>query len=372
MKSISLLGSFGQGNYGDEKLLEMFVSHLKDYRLYINKNSRFEYSNNTFAFLSQKNKKITTINDRSLRWIWILLTCDYCVFAGGSIFKELPRISGRRRYGMLTKVLVATIISRVGGAKIILSHIGVDRVETLLGNLLIRLIVFFVDTISVRDAYSYEYLSKLTNKTIHLVSDPVFCIHTPSIKKTPTDSPSILFNISRFDYQEESVWSRELDSIQALLTKLYDQKYSFKALAMQKEGFDSDVHLLTSINQSMNGIFDEILYSENWISYIQNSSLVIGKRYHILATALHYHIPTIAIVNEHKTAQLAVRYNIPVIAIDKEFIKQYPMLEYAIPTTISSLLCPTVPKPSTQQKTHNEDIVRSKNGFDIMINLLES
>jgi len=169
MQKIMLIGSYGQTNLGDDALMFSYLSLIKDVfgpdvKIYANANEKA----NVPAIIKKEFGKslvlFETYKTSLLKKIEIIKNSDFVIFGGGSLFKELPKTTGRNKYSTLIYLFQLIFLAKLLGKTIIALNIGIGPLKTFFGRALAKAAINNIDLLIVRDHHSYQYASNFGKK----------------------------------------------------------------------------------------------------------------------------------------------------------------------------------------------------------------
>ncbi len=179
IKSVLLLGSYGQTNLGDDLLMFNYLRLLSDRgyeKIYVNTSS----DENTPAIIKKHFPSIITLRtyDTSLaEWVSIIKEVDVVVYGGGTIFKELYTSTGRFKYAVIIRIMGFNLIARLVNTPVYNLHIGVGSIRTVLGRVITKLSLLLSTYTIFRDDDSYKYAHEnlsISSRKICKVTDGLF------------------------------------------------------------------------------------------------------------------------------------------------------------------------------------------------------
>lgn len=160
MKSILLLGTYGQTNLGDDLLMYQYIHWLEQLgvdTIHVNVNTQTyvpgavtDGIKSTLIFHETYHTSIT-------EWIKTIRQVDVVLYGGGSILKELPSATGRGRYSTMGRILLFNALVRILNKRIINLHVGIGRVETRIGRWLTKTALQLCNLTLFRDGESYTF-----------------------------------------------------------------------------------------------------------------------------------------------------------------------------------------------------------------------
>lgn len=151
MATVLLAGAFGQGNPGDEALLEAFRRHLHPFDVVATSMSPdvTEQAHGCVAVPSWDVREVARAAARS----------DGVVFAGGTVFKLLHPSAERPPLDLLRKALVLAAGARALGRSVAMVGVGAGELHGAMARVLTRSVVRRADLLIVRDEESARILA---------------------------------------------------------------------------------------------------------------------------------------------------------------------------------------------------------------------
>lgn len=318
MKSVLLLGSYGQTNLGDDLLMLNYLQLLKDKgfdNIYVNA-STDEYIpqaiKNKFPGLTVLLTYQTGLAD----WWRILGQVDCIVYGGGTIYKELYGSTGRSKHSVTLRMMVFNLLARMRGAKVYHLNIGIGTIKTPLGRLIAKLGLRSAGLSIFRDQKSYSFAQdtlKLPAQTIHQSTDGLFLnrlwqkpwntasLGIPDGKYKGIIGVNLLSDIP--DWVERRAY---LTSARKLVRSLIDQGYYVVLIPFQHSVNPNNDHAFMQQH-----IIPYIQDRPNWKllgkvevdevgSVLSQCDALIGMRFHLLLLATAMHVPFVAITYDTK------------------------------------------------------------------------
>jgi len=200
---ILLLGTHGQYNWGDDILLQTFLTQLgSEHTYYVNS---YDPKATERAFAGRfKIECFHTTRDR-LKLLNYLRTCDAVFFAGGTILRELYVSSGRNRYASLGMVLLLCLVARyIARKRIIMSNIGVGPLPSRFGRRLAGIALNTTVLASFRDQTSMQLATECGARGDMLVVPDCVFVNEPSVFVERSEGRGLGVNML-YDVSEPSV-----------------------------------------------------------------------------------------------------------------------------------------------------------------------
>lgn len=166
-----LLGAYGQSNLGDDLLLLNFLRLLRDQgfgEIVVN-TSRPDLIPDVITAEFPGLTLFSTYDIPLPRLIALIRSVDVVVYGGGTVYKELYRTTGRRRYSLILRILGFNAGARVLGRSIYHLHIGIGVLQTRLGRSITRGCLRPARYTLLRDAESYRVAREVLRIPDHKV-----------------------------------------------------------------------------------------------------------------------------------------------------------------------------------------------------------
>jgi polysaccharide pyruvyl transferase WcaK-like protein len=148
---VLLAGAFGQGNPGDEALLDAFVAALPG--------AAVTATSSAPAATAREHGIAAVERHDAVAMFRAVRAVDAVVFAGGTIFKRLHPSSGRRPLALLVRAAALAIGLKVMRRPLALVGVGAGDLEGAPARLLARVIVRAADLLILRDEESAARLA---------------------------------------------------------------------------------------------------------------------------------------------------------------------------------------------------------------------
>jgi len=163
LKSVLLLGSYGQSNLGDDLLMWNYLEFLKERRF-----SEIYVNANTTQFIPDPIKKaypdlhiVDTYKTSVLEYIKLIKKVDCIVYGGGTLYKELYSSTGRSRYSVIIRMMGFNIVAKLLGTKLYHLNIGIGALKTKTGRFISKLALASSTLTVFRDQESYDFAKNI-------------------------------------------------------------------------------------------------------------------------------------------------------------------------------------------------------------------
>lgn len=293
-KKIMISGYHGYKNTGDEAVLESFLDYIKDKIPDIDivvLSADPDFTTKNYGVRAIKRFDIFSI-------IKEFKNCDLLVSGGGSLLQDVT--SSRTIPYYLSIIAIAKFLK----VKVSIFAQGIGPVKRNFFKKWIRDVFMTVDTISVRDKGSLDFLMSigLERSDIQVLSDPVFCLKSLKEKKYMTeiiDGNTIIFALRKWnDLICEDVFASYIDKINN------DLNTKAVLLAFQPQ---EDLELSEKIANLAKSDVKVISYniSPKFVKQIISSSgLLVGMRLHSLILAASCNVACVGISYDPKVESL--------------------------------------------------------------------
>ena len=291
-EDIIIGGYYGFGSIGDEAILDSILESI----------FLSDFSGKVYVINSKKERKgrVTKIRRLSVfRIIYTFLRCRIFVFGGGSLLQDAT--SKRSLYYYEALLLLA----RLCGCRICIFANGIGPVSQ---RRILKRILSFASTVSVRDPDSHKILNELsTDRNVLLSADPVFKRADVGIKKRPLACLAALSGQRYFAVSLRSCKRNgdiDLAAFCSALKELTDEGLVPIYVPMQRQ-YDLDIcrraRLITGGVIADAGDFDDVL------QIVSGAEFSVGMRLHFLIASAISGTPLLALSYDRKVRS-AVEY----------------------------------------------------------------
>lgn len=327
MKKILLIGTHGQSNWGDDILLETFLTQLGNENMYFVNSydpaatqKNFSEKFNITCFHTTKNKK---------ELVKFIFECDVVLFAGGTILRELYKNSNRNKYGSLLMILGLTFFARyIARKNIIMSNIGVGPLPSKLGRFLAGVSLNTTSLVSFRDKQSMS-LAKACNLNNKIdsqvvpdsvfVNDKDFFVNKKYLSTESGDKIKIGLNLV-YDIAKPEYRGPYLNVLkETFLSLLGEKKMEVIPVPMQIDfNKNNDIVEIDNFLKTLDIRKDSTIPKspQELALLIDGCSLIIGARYHAVVISAILGVPIIPLLYDVKVRSLVERLQIEDYAIN--------------------------------------------------------
>lgn len=319
MRSVFILGAYGQHNLGDDALLEVFVQQFPAAHIVVNsarpEETRRRYGVDAVATTHRGLPR--------LRRLRALLRADMIVFGGGSLLKEIEGSTAARLI-YFVRILLLLLFGKLAGRPTVMLGVGIGPLHQSVFIWLSRIAANLTGLICVRDAESRDLLQRIgVRRPIHVTADPVFLLPLldsgpePAADACIVDAPYVVV-VPRYSLDADA---------QAALAAGCDalvERYGVHVLLVPfQTGFLAkydDLVVARSIKAQMrHAAAARIWQSDDPCSVLKvigAAELVISARLHGLIFAATRGVAPIAVSYEVKIASFMAEHNLQSATID--------------------------------------------------------
>ena len=304
---ILLVGAFGHRNPGDEALLSAFHRALRDFPLVVASTDPAD---------TLRRHGLRAVSSRS--WpdvVRAVRRSAGVVFAGGTVFKELPPSSGRQRSALLRNSLAVATLAQAAGKPVCMVGVGVGSLRGGTSRALARRLARQADLLVLRDEASVHALAGIgAPMPVRMGADPAWTL----LDQVPTDT----------EPREETVtvvpsrWATGpllVDALVDALQSLMADGCRVQLQPWQCDGTrDDDRYCADVLARRLDG--DVTMLSppetiEDAAAVFGRTGVVVSARFHALVAAGAAGTSFLAIAHEHKLAAIAERLGQPVLPL---------------------------------------------------------
>lgn len=295
MTRLLMVGYFGEGNLGDEAVLQGAVQALRsrapDVLIYV-----------LWGDKGQLPKGAAPVNRRNpLAIIRALLRCRVVLAPGGSLFQDITGPASIPYYGGIL------FMAHFFGAKTAALSQGFGPLTRFYAARLLKFLLSHIDVLTARDKSSQKQYRAL-GLQCGFTHDPAFCLPPPGTRtKHEKDSanrqPTIC--IAPRNY---AAWPEDSPHIAKALQLYHDRGYRITGLAMKHEDIEA-IQALSHLS-GLNISEYHPANAEKAMKILARADLVIAVRLHAMLLALAAGVTVISIGYDPKVISLADLYNV--------------------------------------------------------------
>jgi polysaccharide pyruvyl transferase WcaK-like protein len=303
MPAALLAGAFGQGNLGDDALLQAFVQALPDWDISVTSDDP--------TLVEELGCRPVSAHRRAAV-ARTATRADAIVVGGGTVFKILHPSSNRRPHALLTNTSALIAISSATRRPVALIGVGVGALPDRMSRVLARFIVRHSDLLILRDEESAtELIGAGTPGPLRVGADPAWTLLTPPDAHIPRDGtvriiPSV-FAIG--DDGWDGMIARTCETIRLLLAAGIKVELQAWDRAPYGSRID-DGHIVEALARQVGPSVEVIPRPPTIAAAVQSmagSRTVVSFRLHAVVAAAAAGVPAVAVAHETKLSAMARR-----------------------------------------------------------------
>jgi polysaccharide pyruvyl transferase WcaK-like protein len=297
-----LAGAFGQRNPGDEALLDAFIQALPDWDVIVTAGVP-PHGRDTESVPSEDATRVARAVTRA----------DAVVFAGGTVFKELPSRTRRPPLDLLQKGTALAYGAKALGKRFAMVGVGAAPIRPGRGPRLVRRLIRQADLLVLRDEESADILAGIGAPTpFRIGADPAWTL-VEQQPETRAPSDRIIVALS-----SEAGNGELADEVAAALVPLLTQGHEVALQPWQVGGpvRPDDLDMARVVASRLGGTTEILLPPADLADAIDlyaDARLVVGLRFHALIAAAAAGRPFVAYAHEPKLAAVGRRLGQPVV-----------------------------------------------------------
>jgi polysaccharide pyruvyl transferase WcaK-like protein len=318
LKSVLLLGSYGQTNLGDDLLMWNYLELLRERgftKIYVN--------TNTIKNIPQAVQKaypnlefVETYKTSIMQYIMLIRKVDVVIYGGGTLYKELYKTTGRTPYSVITRLMVFNVLARVLGTKLYHLNIGIGSLKTRRGLAITRFALEAATKTIFRDKASYDFAAlKLGVRAdkIEKSTDGIFLNHVWEhpwhSKKIKTGRKQYKATVGINVLSDIPDWvdrKQYIKHMRDFVRRLLDDNYYVVFVPFQHDFNPRNDLIFTrktfgSLLKTYKNytILDEVPIDVA-SSYLQQCDVFVGMRFHSLLLSVVNQVPFVAVTYDTK------------------------------------------------------------------------
>lgn len=281
-----LYGYFGQDNFGDDWMLDSFISNTKDKwdKLYVTsgKEELFSLDTQGISIIPVVEKEGIIKNLKAL--IAIYNQVDVIIFLGGTQWSYSRSYKISRNLFKLALIITA----RFFGKKVLAIGVGVDEYFRLLDRLVIWLTFSLFHNVSVRDHKSEKFLRKIGIRTT-LIGDLSILTANREFKK------------NKNNYLEKNINDLKIGINLVKSEKWMNPRHFDTLNSCLPETF---MYVCTQDDYTLNESRTFRITTDNYLE-LQQFDLVIASRLHIVKACIYLGVPVVPLEYAPKVSSVA-------------------------------------------------------------------
>lgn len=295
MVRVAISGYYGFKNFGDEAILSVLTSHLKnlsdvDVTVF---SSDCEFTEKTYGVKAVKRFDLKSVVDT-------IKNCDVLISGGGSLLQDVTSLKSLIYYAFV--IALGLLFNK----KVIIFAQGIGPLNSDLAKNIVKNLLKYCQIVTVRDEKSLNLLN-LLGVEAKLVCDPIYSLDIPS-----TENEGVVgIQLRDFKTMNEEL----LQKLALLLVTKFENK-KIEIFSLQKtQDFELSKHF-ERILKSFNPDMQTEIVEDDIINRLSNLEYLIGMRFHAVLVALKAGVKTCAINYDVKVEKIATDANIPMISMD--------------------------------------------------------
>ncbi|HUI04459.1 MAG TPA: polysaccharide pyruvyl transferase family protein [Acidimicrobiales bacterium] len=303
MPTALLAGAFGQGNLGDDALVESFVSALPEWQLIPTAADP--------SAVGPTHRPAVASRD-SMAVARRALGCDAVVVGGGTVFKRLHPSTDRRPLALLANAALLVAASSARRRRVAMLGVGAGRLEGPGARHLARYLVRHSHLVVLRDEESAAQLSAAgVPGPFRVGADPAWTLLRPPEHSRPRSARSVLVIPSAWATAGDG-WRGMVDRLAETLGRLHASGVELVVQSWQRRvaGSAGDEPIVAELVRRL-GPAVEVAPTPGSlpeaVTTMHQVGAVLTYRFHGLVAAGAAGVPALAITHEAKLRGLARR-----------------------------------------------------------------
>lgn len=294
MTKVLISGYYGFKNFGDEAILSVLVSHLKEIGADITVlSSDTGYTAKKYSVNSVRSFYMPDVLKE-------IQNTDMLISGGGSLLQDVTSLKSLVYYSFI--IALALLFNK----KVIIFAQGIGPVNNKFAQFIVKNLLKHCSYVTVRDNDSLKLLNKWNVKS-ELVCDPIFSMNL----RPKTENGVVGIQLRDFKTMNLNL----LHKLALLVvTKFSDKKVEIYSL---QEALDLDLcKRFESVLHAFNPDLKTEIVTDNIIEKVSRLEYLIAMRFHAVLVALKCGVKTCAINYDIKVEKLANEASIPLISMD--------------------------------------------------------
>ena len=350
-----LAGAFGQGNLGDDALLQAFVRALPEWHLRVTTADPAAAEQVGCEPVSARRPTAVAAAVRA---------SDAMLVGGGTVFKTLHPSSGRRPHALLANTSALVAVSSVLHRPVAMVGVGAGRLDGRRARALSRFIVKHADLLVLRDEESAaEMFCSDIPGPFRIGADPAWTLVAPP-DRVPAAHDGVVRVVPSHLANGAGGWAAMVDRLTDTLRRLLSMGLAVELQAWQHgdgstEWDDGAIigALVDRLGPSVE-VVPTPVSMEAAVESMIGTGTVLSFRFHALIAAAAAGVPTVAVTHEAKLGALARRLEQRSAPVDFE------------PARLAAQVAKAIEAPGPAPAAIKEQIARAEEGFALLRVLL--
>jgi len=350
-----LAGAFGQGNLGDDALLQAFVNALPEWDLRVTTGDPAAAEEMGCAPVPARRPAAVASAVRG---------SDALLVGGGTVFKTLHASSGRRPHALLVNTSALAAVSSALHRPVAMVGVGAGRLGGRRARALSRFIVTHADLLVLRDEESAaEMFGSGIPGPFRIGADPAWTLVVPPDRAPAAHDGAVRVVPSHLANGHDG-WAGMVDRLADTLGRLLAMGLAVELQAWQHGdgSTDGDDDAIIEALVGRLGPSLEVVPTprsmEAAVESMIGTGTVLSFRFHALIAAAVAGVPTVAVVHEAKLGALARRLEQRAAPVDFE------------PGLLAAQVAEAIEAPGPPPAAIKEQMARAEEGFALLRVLL--
>jgi polysaccharide pyruvyl transferase WcaK-like protein len=350
-----LAGAFGQGNLGDDALLQAFVRALPEWRLAV---TTSDPAGAELAGCEPVPARRPGVVARRA------LAAEAIVLGGGTVFKTLHPSSGRRPHALLVNASALVAAASIVHRPVAMVGVGAGHLEDRRAQALTRFAVRHADMLILRDEESAAEMARANAPgPFRVGADPAWTLLDPpdEARAAPEQSVRVVPSVMATG---TGGWTRMVDRVTDTLRQLLSAGIAVQLQAWHRAtdpSVEDDSAIIDAVVGRLGSSIEVVPTPESLGAAVESMvgvGAVLTSRFHALIAAAAAGVPSVAVAHEAKLAALARRLDQRTVPVDFE--------PAALATEVANALGAPGPAPAAIK----EQIEQADEGFRLLRVLL--
>ena len=349
-----LAGAFGQGNLGDEALLEAFVKALPEWQLRVT----------TADPAAAEQMGGEPVPARPLTVARAAHRADAVLVGGGTVFKTLHPSCGRHSHALLANTAALVAVSSAVRRPVAMVGVGSGRLHGWSARALSRFVVHHADLLVLRDEESAtEMIGAGIPGPFRVGADPAWTLVEPLDRFPAAHDGAVRVVPSHLAHGTDG-WSGMVDRLTDTLRRVMASGLSVELQAWQQgDGVAAgdDRAIIDALVARLGPSVEVVPTPPSMGAAVESmagTGTLLSFRFHALIAAAAAGVPTVAVTHEAKLGALTRRLEQRAAPVDFD------------PALLAAQVADAVAAPGPSPAAIKEQIARAEEGFLLLRVLL--